>query len=71
MSNPYLRCPKYETTHFIIRLIAENDAEGLLRCYSDVNARPIFNSDTCTGDFFFNTLEDLQNCIRAWIGCYE
>lgn len=71
MNNPYQQCPKYDRTHFIVRLVEENDAVGLLECYSDVKAQPIFNSDACTGDFCINRLEDMRNCINAWIGCYE
>ncbi|MHA7848637.1 GNAT family N-acetyltransferase [Serratia sp. D1N4] len=70
MSNPYKECPTYETSHFIIRLISENDAEGLLKCYSDVNSRPLFNSDMCMGDFNFNTIDEMKSAIIGWLGCY-
>lgn len=71
MNNPYLKCPEYETTHFVIRLISEDDAEGLLKCYSDENARLIFNSDNCTGDFHINTPHEMLDTVMAWLGCYE
>ncbi|MFZ1872175.1 MAG: hypothetical protein WAU54_05205 [Chania sp.] len=71
MSNPYKKCPAYETSHFIIHLISENDAEGLFKCYSDVNSRPLFNSDMCMGDFNFNTIDEMKGAIIGWLGCYE
>ncbi|MBL5860617.1 hypothetical protein JBO49_08295 [Serratia fonticola] len=71
MSNPYKECKTYETSNFIIRLITIDDAEGLLKCYSDVNSRPYFNSDMCTGNFNFNTIEEMKNSIIGWLGCYE
>lgn len=69
--NPYLDCPIYETEHFILRLIAEGDAADLLICYSDKKARPIFNSDTCTGNFFMETMDDMRVCIKAWLDSYK
>ncbi|WP_337262666.1 MULTISPECIES: GNAT family N-acetyltransferase [unclassified Serratia (in: enterobacteria)] len=71
MSNPYKECPTYETSNFIIRLISENDAEGLLKCYSDVNSRSLFNSDRCMGGFNFNTIEEMKDAIIGWLDCYE
>lgn len=71
MKNIYEQCPIYETETFIIRLIEERDAENLLKCYSDLNARPFFNSDACWGDFFMKTIEEMRGTIKAWIGCFE
>lgn len=68
--NPYLECPVYDTEHFMLRLVREDDAAGLLTCYSDPYARAIFNSDTCTGNFFFDTSDDVMICIKAWLDCY-
>lgn len=71
MSNPYKECKTYETSNFIIRLISIDDAESLLKCYSDVKSRPHFNSDMCAGNFNFNTIEEMKNSIIGWLGCYE
>ncbi|WP_174509204.1 GNAT family N-acetyltransferase [Klebsiella oxytoca] len=71
MANPYKTCHPYETRGFIIRLISEDDAEGLLKCYSDVKARPLFNSDMCVGDFYFNSPDEMKDTIRGWLRCYE
>jgi RimJ/RimL family protein N-acetyltransferase len=71
MRNPYLKCPVYETENFILRLITEEDTDDLFLCYSDVNARPVFNSDTCTSNFFYDNLEDMRHCVKMWIDSYN
>lgn len=68
--NPYEKCPVYETEHFVLRLVAENDAADLLSCYSDADARPIFNSDMCTSNFYYDTASEILSCIKIWIFCY-
>ncbi len=70
MNDPYVVCPAYETEQFILRLIAEADAEGLLPCYSDKKAQKFFNADKCSGDFCMDKLEDMVLCIRAWLDAY-
>lgn len=68
--NPYRECPVFETEHFILRLVSLDDAADLLDCYSDKNARPIFNSDNCTNDFFYDTMEEMRNCVKMWLRCF-
>jgi hypothetical protein len=68
--NPYAICPVFETEHFMLRLVSMDDAADLLVCYSDVNARPFFNSDTCTSDFHFDTCGQMSSCIKLWLDCY-
>ncbi|WP_291579072.1 GNAT family N-acetyltransferase [Clostridium sp. UBA6640] len=69
--NPYEKCPTYETKHFIIRMVSESDAEDLLKCYSDAASAKIFNSDNCTSNFIYKSLEEMKNCIRFWLDQYE
>lgn len=68
--NPYVECPVFETENFILRLVTEDDAADLLTCYSDTNARPIFNSDTCTSNFFYDTSDEMSDCIKMWLNSY-
>lgn len=68
--NPYLECPVLETENFILRMVVEDDAADLLTCYSDPNVRLLFNSDTCTSNFCYETIKDMSNCINIWIECY-
>ena len=68
--NPYVECPVFETENFILRLVTEDDAADLLTCYSDTSARPIFNSDTCTSNFFYDTSAEMSDCIKMWLNSY-
>jgi RimJ/RimL family protein N-acetyltransferase len=68
--NPYVECPVYDTEHFILRLVTEDDATDLLTCYADTNARPIFNSDTCTSNFFYETFDEICDCVKIWLNSY-
>lgn len=68
--NPYVECPVFETENFILRLVTEDDAADLLTCYSDTNARSIFNSDTCTSNFFYDTSDEMSDCIKMWLNSY-
>lgn len=69
--NPYQKCPVYETNRFFFRLVRETDDEDLLECYSDQISKKFFNSDNCTSDFVYNTLEEMQSCIRFWLDEYK
>ncbi|MCL2056925.1 MAG: hypothetical protein FWH02_06880 [Oscillospiraceae bacterium] len=71
MKNPYEKCPVYETTHFLIRLIQSEDAEALVKCYSDSKSQELFNADNCTGDFCIDTTDGMATCINAWLQAYE
>lgn len=71
MKNPYEICPTFETESFILRLVSEEDSEGLLKCYSDSKAQKFFNSDRCTGDFCIYKIEDMLQCIKAWLCAYS
>lgn len=69
--NPYEKCPIYETNSFILRLVQESDAEDLLECYSDCISTKFFNSDNCTSNFIYHSLDEMNNCIQFWIQSYE
>ena len=71
MKDPYDKCPVLETEHFILRLIKKYDAEDLFECYSDVNSQRYFNSDNCTTEFTFKTLDEMNRCIDSWLSEYE
>ena len=71
MKNPYEICPTIETKSFILRLVSEEDSEDLVKCYSDSKAQKIFNSDRCTGDFCIYAIEDMLQCIKAWLNAYS
>ncbi|WP_342565427.1 GNAT family protein [Paenibacillus sp. FSL R7-0345] len=71
ITDPYTCCPVYETGSFSLRLVQMDDAADLLRCYSDPDSHPLFNSDNCHSDFRMTTLEEMGRCIEAWLGEYK
>lgn len=71
MKNIYEQCPTYETESFILRLVKLEDAEDLLSCYSDKANVKKFNADFCTSDFYYTTVEEMENCIRFWLEEYQ
>lgn len=72
MSNVYKSCPEFENHRFLLRLVQMNDADDLLKVYSDKNALPFFNSDNCDGDnFYYPTKERMTEAIRFWLQSYE
>lgn len=65
--NVYKKCPILENDYFLLRYIREEDAEDLLKVYSDKKAVLLFNSDNCNGDiFYYTTLERMKQQIRFW-----
>ena len=68
--NPYQQCPVFQSDHFQLRLIRSEDVQDLLSCYADPLAAPLFNSDNCTSDFIYHTLEEMQECVGFWLECY-
>ena len=58
----------YESKHFLLRLVAEEDAEDLLECYADPEAQKYFNHDpAANGDYFKDCDEQLVlDMIRSW-----
>ncbi|MEN6356420.1 MAG: GNAT family N-acetyltransferase [Armatimonadota bacterium] len=64
-------CPVYKSGHFKLRLVEQEDAENLHQCYSDPSAVRLMNSDNCSCDFYFKTLNEMTEMIRGWIGAYE
>lgn len=70
--NIYETCPVVESERFLLRLVAEDDCEDLLKVYSDLAAVPLFNSDNCNGDdFHYTTAERMVQAFQFWIWSYE
>lgn len=67
----YEACPVYETNEFVLRLVELSDAGDLVDCYSDLKSAEFFNSDNCTSDFVYKSVEEVEDCIRYWIDEYE
>ena len=71
MINVYEQCPVYETESFCFRLVRLEDAEDLLKCYSNQETVSKLNSDYCTSDFLYTTKEEMEQCIQFWLDEYE
>ena len=70
--NIYETCPTLESEKFVIRLFKDEDADDLLKVYSDKLALPFFNSDNCDGDnFYYSTKERMADAIGFWHMAYE
>lgn len=57
---------RYETEHFRLRQVREEDAPALLKCYSDPAAVALMNDDNCVGGFLFHIVEEMRKAIYYW-----
>lgn len=72
MEDVYKSCPKYESESYILRMVCREDAQDLLKVYSDRKAVPFFNSDNCNGDdFYYTTKNRIEQAIEYWIFEYN
>lgn len=72
MRNVYEKCPVYENERYLLRRVAEEDWQDLLKVYSDVESLPFFNRDNCDGDnFFYTSPERMKQAIDFWIMSYD
>ncbi|MCI6464318.1 MAG: N-acetyltransferase [Lactobacillus johnsonii] len=70
--NIYESCPELENEKFLLRLVNYEDCEDLLKVYSDRNALPFFNSDSCDGDiFYYETKERMTEALNFWNMAYQ
>lgn len=68
----YEICPTYKKQIITLRKTMKEDAEDLLKCYSDEKAVPLFNSDNCDGDdFHYTTIEKMRQAIDFWEFSYS
>ncbi len=72
MTDVYLTIPVLSNGCVTLRPVEEGDLEGLLRCYSDEKAVPLFNSDNCHGDnFHYTTPERMKQAMDFWNFSYR
>lgn len=72
MKDIYEECPIYSKNLITLRQTIIEDAEELLKCYSDEKAVPFFNSDNCHGDiFYYSTIERMKQAIDFWNYSYS
>lgn len=72
MESVYEVCPTYKNAYITLRQTVLDDAEELLRCYSDKKSVPFFNSDNCNGDdFYYTSIERMKEAIKFWDFSYN
>lgn len=72
MKDIYEECPIYKKKLIMLRQTNMEDSKELLKCYSDEEAVPLFNSDNCHGDdFHYTTIERMKEAIDFWNFSYE
>ena len=70
--NVYEKLPTFESANFILRGVQIEDAQDLLKVYSDEKAVLFFNGDNCHGDdFHYTTLERMKEAISFWLFSYD
>ena len=70
--NIYKNMQTFESVNFLLRGVTPEDAEDLLKVYSDEKAVPYFNGDNCHGDdFHYTTLERMKEAIDFWLFSYD
>jgi hypothetical protein len=72
MKDIYEECPIYKNKLITLRQTNMEDAQALLKCYSDEKAVSFFNSDNCDGDnFHYTTIERMKQAIDFWNFSYK
>lgn len=69
--NVYDKCPVMENELFLLRQTSIKDVADLLTVYSDEAALPLFNSDNCTDNFHYTTIERMKQAIEFWNDEYK
>ena len=72
MKDVYVECLTYKMEMVSLKQTNVDDAEELLKCYSDERSLPLFNSDNCEGDnFYYTTMERMKKAIDFWDFSYK
>jgi hypothetical protein len=72
MKDIFKECPTYKKELITLRQTNIDDAQELLKCYSDEKAVPFFNSDNCHGDDFrYTIIERMKQAIDFWNFSYK
>ncbi|MEK3790471.1 N-acetyltransferase [Paenibacillus sp. FSL R7-0204] len=68
----YKHCPVFKNEQITLRPVQEEDVAGLLNCYGDQKAVPLFNADNCNGDtFYYPTAERMKQALDFWRYSYD
>jgi RimJ/RimL family protein N-acetyltransferase len=72
-NDPYGKCPEFDTEHFHLRQVREEDAEDLLCFYGDLSGWIFFENALGNGIFSSShpPVEEMRTCIRSWLEAYK
>lgn len=72
-NDPYEACPEFDTEHFHLRQVREEDAEELLCFYGDLRGWMFYGNDMSNSIFASDhaTAEEMRGCIRCWLDEYK
>jgi len=72
-NDPYAKCPEFDTEHFHLRQVCEEDAEELLCFYGDLSEWMFYGNARSNGIFTSvrPTVEEMRKCIRSWLDEYK
>lgn len=72
MIDVYEKCPVFENEKYFLRMVTDEDADDLIKVYSDIQAVPLFNSYNCHGDnFHYETIEHMKQTMDFWNFSYK
>ena len=72
MKSVYEEVPVLENEKYLLRFVLKEDADDLLKIYSDKKSLPFFNSDNCHGDnFYYPTIERMNEAVKFWLDSYK
>ena len=67
----YQKCPTFESEHYLLRMVKNEDNADLFKVYSDEKSVPFFNGDNCGGDdFHYTTERRMEQAIEYWLWEY-
>jgi len=72
-NGPYVKCPEFDTEHFHLRQVREDDAEELLCFYGDLSKWMFYGNNMSNSIFAgrYATIEEMKKCIRFWLDEYK
>lgn len=71
MINIYEDYKSYESDKILLRPVKMEDAEDLLKVYSDKESRKFFNVDNFDNVCYFDTIDQMKNEIKFYMDSYK
>lgn len=69
--NPYRQCPTYQNENYRMRFVKQEDANDLLKVYSESKTVALCNCDNCEDNFYYTSKARMEEAINYWIMEYH